>query len=101
MTCAIDFSGFKKFAWEVLYRLFQDEYSRRKIVLKDVSQMRLIRLVEKATEVISRAVDGGDLKTSIVVLSRLGILDRWDPVPEVKPKDIANLRWINEWFNKG
>ncbi len=75
--------------------VFQAEYNRRRLRLKEEMQMRLVRLADNATSVVEKAVDEGDTKTAIVVLAKLGILGKLEP-GSINPHHLQHDRFCDE-----
>ena|ERR1700722_11763750 len=76
-TCGIDRNTI--FRWLRKDTVFQAAYNQWKEELKETCQGRLLALTEKATGALEVALDKGDAKTAMQLLTRLGMIEKQKP----------------------
>jgi AcrR family transcriptional regulator len=71
---------------------FQAEFNRRRRVLVEACEARLVALAEKALAVVEEALDSGDRKIALSVLRGAGVFDMRRPGPTEGDPELLRRR---------
>jgi hypothetical protein len=71
---------------------FAAELNARRLELRDAAQGRLFTMAQRAAEAVEKAITAGDLRVSLTLLEKLGLL----APPQIGPGDAAALAKIRK-----